>query len=216
MSLASLTWTVSGAMAGGTERRGGAGGEREEREMNEEQQEKEDEEGKEGREKEEKEEGRGRREEKGEEKGGGRRRGEGGGRREDDKREEDGKGEREEKEKSHIASLQLNRPISPLAVTLLPSPISHPQFKLTSLLSGDGCTDSPPTGVSGLGRHSVLTTHHHHILYEWPEACDLTHSDIDSTIHCHIVWDTCPLVGQLILQVISPSIAHWRVPTELD
>ena len=59
MSLASLTWTVSGAMAGGTERRGGAGGEREEREMNEEQQEKEDEEGKEGREKEEKEEGRG-------------------------------------------------------------------------------------------------------------------------------------------------------------
>ena len=59
------------------------------------------------------------------------------------------------------------------------------QRKLTSLQSGDICTDSPPTGISVLGRHSVLTTHKHHILCEWSETCDHTLSHVDSTIYGH-------------------------------
>ena len=58
-----------------------------------------------------------------------------------------------------------------------------PSMQLTSLLSGDICTDSPPTGISVLGRHSVLTTHKHHILCEWCETCDHTLSHVDSTIY---------------------------------
>ena len=87
--------------------------------------------------------------------------------------------------------------------------------KLTSLKSGDICTDSPSTGISVLGRHSILTTHRHHILCEWSETCDLTLSHVDSTIYGRRLWGSCYLVGELVLQVISPSIAHWRVPAEL-
>ena len=39
-------------------------------------------------------------------------------------------------------------------------------MQLTSLQSGDIYTDSPPTGISVLGRHSILTTHKHHVLCE--------------------------------------------------
>jgi len=88
---------------------------------------------------------------------------------------------------------------------------------LTSLLSGDGCTDSPPTGVSGLGWHSILTTHHHHnhtVWMAWGPWSDPQWHWLDHTLsHC---LGPLPLVGELVIQVISSSIAHWRVPTELD
>ena len=61
--------------------------------------------------------------------------------------------------------------------------IPTPSMQLTSLQSGDICIDSPPTGISVLGRHSVLTTHKHHILCEWSETCDHTLSHLDSTIY---------------------------------
>ena len=88
--------------------------------------------------------------------------------------------------------------------------------KLTSLQSGDIFTDSSPTDISILGRHSILTTHKHHILCEWCETSDHTLSHVDSTIYGHRLRGGCYLVGELVLQVISPSIVHCRVPPELD
>ena len=61
--------------------------------------------------------------------------------------------------------------------------IPTPSMQLTSLQSGDIFTDIPPTGISVLGRHSILTTHKHHILCEWCETCDHTLSHVDSTIY---------------------------------
>ena len=80
--------------------------------------------------------------------------------------------EREENEEEGKGSEEIDR-----------GSIPTPSMQLTSLQSGDRCTDIPPTDISVLGRHSVLTTHKHHILCEWCETCDHTLSHVDSTIY---------------------------------